>query len=189
MEHEVMWVSLDEKKFEHLRLSISEEGISADGLMIHLDQNNSFRLRYRIDCDAAWRVRKVELSRLDESPQHLALHSDGKGRWTNMQGEIISSLNGCSEIDIFYSPFTNTLAIRRLVLEKGESADIRVGFINVPDLEVSAVPQRYTFLDTTAQGRLYRYESLSSGFTTELPVDADGLVIEYPKFFRRVWAR
>jgi hypothetical protein len=102
---------------------------------------------------------------------------------------MIPSLKGCRDVDIFYSPFTNTLAIRRLALKKGESADIHVAYINVPDLEVSAVQQRYTFLETTSQGGLYRYESLASGFTTELPVDADGLVIEYPKFFKRTWAR
>ena len=189
MEREAMWVSFDEQKFEHLRLLSNQEGISADGLIIHLNQNNSFRLRYRIHCDASWHVRKVELYRLDESAHSLVLNSDGKGRWTNAQGEIIASLNGCSDVDIFYSPFTNTLAIRRLALEKGEPADIRVAYINVPDFDVSAVQQRYTFLDTTSQGGLYRYESLTSGFTTELPVDADGLIIDYPKFFRRAWAR
>jgi hypothetical protein len=30
---------------------------------------------------------------------------------------------------------------------------------------------------------------LASGFTTEFPVDSDKLLIEYPKFFRRIWAR
>jgi hypothetical protein len=56
-------------------------------------------------------------------------------------------------------------------------------------MEINAVEQRYTLLETNAQGGRYRYESLSSGFQTDLPVDSDGLVIEYPKFFKRIWAR
>ena len=188
-QREVMWVSLDEQAVEHLRLVTTKEGVSADGLIIHLDQAGSFRLRYRIDCDSAWQARKLELSRLDESANTLVMHSDGKGHWTNNQGESISRLNGCRDIDIHYSPFTNTLAIRRLALRQGETGKIDVAFINVPDMKVSAVQQRYTLLKNTPEGGLYRYESLASGFTTELPVDSDGLVIDYPKFFRRIWTR
>ncbi|MCI0443103.1 putative glycolipid-binding domain-containing protein, partial [bacterium] len=114
MEREVMWVSLDEQKFEHLRLVSNKDGVLADGFMIHLNQNNSFRLRYRIHCEATWQVRKVEISRMDKNGPSLVLNSNGKERWTNARGEIIPSLEGCSDVDIFYSPFTNTLAIRRL---------------------------------------------------------------------------
>jgi hypothetical protein len=188
-QREAMWVSLDGRVFEHLRLGANKDGVMADGLIIHLDQTNSFRLRYRINCDSAWQVRRVEINRLDENSNTLVLHSNGKGDWTNAQGERIPQLNECRDIDIYYSPFTNTLAIRRLALRPGETGKIDVAFINVPDLKVSAVQQRYTLLRATPEGGLYRYESLASGFTTELPVDSDGLVIEYPRFFRRIWTR
>jgi hypothetical protein len=42
--------------------------------------------------------------------------------------------------------------------------------------------QRYGCLEAQADGGLYRFEALPSGFTAELPVDADGLVIDYPGF-------
>ena len=35
----------------------------------------------------------------------------------------------------------------------------------------------------------YRFEVLPRGFAAELLVDADGLVIDYPQLFRRVWSR
>lgn len=35
-------------------------------------------------------------------------------------------------------------------------------------------------------GRLYRYEGLFQGYVGELPVDTDGLVLDYPGTFRRV---
>jgi uncharacterized protein len=63
------------------------------------------------------------------------------------------------------------------------SADIRVAYLAVPDLTVRAADQRYTCLDP---GRLYRYEGVTSGFVAELPVDPDGLVVDYPGFFRRI---
>jgi hypothetical protein len=87
MERETMWISLDEQKFEHLRLVSNKDGVLADGLIIHLSQNNSFRLRYRIRCDAAWQVRKVEISRLDESAHGLVLNSDTKGAGQMRKGK------------------------------------------------------------------------------------------------------
>ena len=189
LNREVMWVSLDERVFEHLRLVSDHDGILAEGLIIHLDTKESFRLRYRIHCDLQWQVRSLKLENLDQPPQLLVLQSDGNGNWTNAQGEVISSLKGCRDVDIYYSPFTNTLAIRRLGLKPNESTEINVAFINAVDMKVNAVRQRYTLLQATPNGGLYRYESLTSGFATELPVDSDGLVLDYPNFFRRAWAR
>jgi hypothetical protein len=67
-----------------------------------------------------------------------------------------------------------------------------VVYIEVPPLTVRAVRQRYTCLALGPEGGRYRYESLPyeilpQGFTDELLVDGDGLVISYPKLFRRVW--
>lgn len=189
MEREVMWLSLDEKIYEHLRLSQTKDGVVADGLGLRLNESGSLRLRYRIQCDNAWQVRSVVITNLDASNEELVLNSDGEGNWSNGAGDPLPDLKGCRDVDIFYSPFTNTLAIRRLALQMGESEEIKVAFITVPGLQVSAVLQRYTLLESHADHALYRYEGLSSGFVTELPVDLDGLVIEYPKFFKRRWAK
>jgi uncharacterized protein len=61
--------------------------------------------------------------------------------------------------------------------------------VAVPGLEVSVARQRYHCLSWGADGGRYRLEAPASGFTAEIAVDADGLVIEYPGVARRVWAR
>ena len=43
-------------------------------------------------------------------------------------------------------------------------------------------------LEKSPTGGLYRFESLSSGFRADIPVDGDGLVLDYPGVFRRVGA-
>ncbi len=43
--------------------------------------------------------------------------------------------------------------------------------------------QHYTCLK---DGKLYRYEAEDRSFTADLPVDADGLVIDYPTLFQRL---
>ena len=97
-------------------------------------------------------------------------------------------LDGWIDVDISATPFTNTLPIRRLGLEHGESEELTVTYIRVPELLVGPERQRYGCLEAQTDGGLYRFEALPSGFTAELPVDVDGLVIDYPGLFRRAWS-
>lgn len=189
MQRDVMWISIDERSIEHLHLEENGAGFAADGLIIRLGDDASHRLRYRIEGDAAWRIRKLLLRKVEETAPAVVLHSDGDGRWTDEAGERVPALDGCRDVDIQASPFTNTLAIRRLALTPGDAAEICVAFVTVPELEVHAFRQRYTRLNTSPQGTVYRYESLESDFAADLPVDADGLLIEYPGYFRRAATR
>ncbi|HEY7176965.1 MAG TPA: putative glycolipid-binding domain-containing protein, partial [Micromonosporaceae bacterium] len=75
---------------------------------------------------------------------------------------------------------TNTLPIRRLGLGVGESAEILVGYIDVPTLTLRPAAQRYT----RSTDRTYRYESGS--FRADVIVDDAGLVIDYVRLWRRV---
>ena len=75
-------------------------------------------------------------------------------------------------------------ANRRLRLQLGQVAPIRVLFIHVPTLEIEPWDQRYTGIGPG----LVRYESVASGFQRDLTVDEDGLVVDYPGLFTRVWA-
>ncbi|MCI0415409.1 putative glycolipid-binding domain-containing protein [bacterium] len=188
MEREAMWVSLDERTFEYLRLQTADEAVMADGWIIHLDEY-SYRIQYRLECDSEWRVRKVEMTRLGKDPEVLSLRSDGFGHWTDEKGKQVASVDGCIDIDIQASPFTNTLPIRRLALNRQESKTIDVVFITLPDLQVKSVSQRYTLESQDQTGTVYHFEGLDSGFSTDLPVDSDGLVIEYPEWFKRIWKR
>lgn len=51
----------------------------------------------------------------------LVLKSDGNGHWKDHKGELFPDLGGCNDIDLYFSPFTNTLPIRRLLLKPGKS--------------------------------------------------------------------
>jgi hypothetical protein len=62
-------------------------------------------------------------------------------------------------------------------------------YIAVPQMLIEVTQQRYTCLEITPTGGLYRFESLDDGvtsFTADLPVDHDQLVLDYPELFRRV---
>jgi uncharacterized protein len=183
MERHVIWSPLDEPGIEHLHLLIASDEILADSLLVAFHEGRPFRARYTIRCDGGWRVREVQVALLDSATPPLALRSDGAGNWATLDGAPLPALDGCIDIDISATPFTNTLPIRRLALPIGASRDLDMVYIRVPELRAEPDPQRYTRLDD----RRYRYESRDSDFTADLPVDADGLVLDYPGLFRRVW--
>jgi uncharacterized protein len=189
MERQVMWSPWTGPGLEHLHLLEQQEGILADGLILGVKEQVPFRVRYTIHCDLQWRLRAVHLSAPSASSRSLHLFTDGEGLWTAEGGEEIPSLSGCLDVDISATPFTNTLPIRRLALQPGSSAILSMAYVAIPQMHIEATQQRYTCLEVTSFGGRYLYESLKDGvswFTAELPVDQDGLVLDYPGLFRRV---
>ncbi len=188
MEQNLVWSWLNEPGFEHLRFVQEQHEVVANGLIIAVEKDAPFRARYTIRCDTSWRVREANIELLDGHVPGVHLRANGKGHWTTASGEAFPSLDGCIDVDISATPFTNTIAIRRLNLAVGEAAVLTVAYIKVPEMQIMPMNQRYTCLNTSADGGRYRYEGLQSRFTAELEVDHDGLVINYPEIFRRVWS-
>jgi uncharacterized protein len=188
VEREIMWAPCEGPGIEHLRLVSSDRGVVANGLVIGLEAGRPFRIGYEVRCDGRWRVREVRVAAPDSERPVLELLTDGEGHWKRGGGEPVPELDGCIDVDISATPFTNTLPIRRLGLEPGESEELMVTYVRVPELLVGPERQRYGCLEAQADGGLYRFEALTSGFTAELPVDAEGLVIDYPGLFRRAWS-
>jgi uncharacterized protein len=167
---------------EHLVLHEAPDGVTAESVVVGSAEGESFAVRYRLSCDAGWRLVHVDLE-LIGSGRTLTLNSDGSGTWRDGHGRELPDIAGAIDIDISVSPFTNTLPIRRLQLARGKAADLRMTYIRVPELSVAPDPQRYTCLEP---GRLYRYDSLDSDFTRDIEVDGRGLVVSYPGLFKRV---
>jgi uncharacterized protein len=188
VEREVMWAPWEGPGLEHLRLETRDGGVVANGLVIGLEAGRPFRISYEVRCDGRWRVREVRVATPDSERPALELLADGEGHWKRGGLEPVPELDGCIDVDISATPFTNTLLIHRLGLKPGESEEIILTYVRVPELLVGPERQRYGCLEARTDSGLYRFEALPSGFTAELPVDADGLVIDYPGLFRRAWS-
>ena len=157
-------------------------------MVIGLETGRPFRIGYEIRCDGHWRVREVRVAAPDSERPALELLTDGEGCWKGGDGEPLPELDGCIDVDISATPFTNTLPIRRLGLKPGESEELTVVYVRVPELLIGPERQCYGCLEAQADGGHYRFEALPSGFIADLPVDADGLVLDYPGLFRRAWS-
>jgi hypothetical protein len=188
----IYWRPWDDPGLEHLSLELGDTAIKATGLVLRMLDGRHLRCRYELETDPAWHFRSLTFAAADGGSgdnTRLLLARDDEGAWT-VNGVAVPELDGCRDVDIQVTPFTNTLPIRRLGLDAGESADIRVTYVPVPALDVRPAEQRYTCLKAhdLAGGR-YCYEGLFRDFTAELPVDGDGLVLDYEETFRRIWPK
>ena len=160
-----MWERWDGHGMERVCVAVDPHGVFADSDLL---TPHNVRAHFRVRCDGEWRTRHVEVTVRGDPPRILRLDADGEGRWTGHP-----ELDGCIDVDIYPSPLTNSLPIRRM----GGDCETTAAWVQIPELTVEPLPQRYTRLEG---GNRWRYEALSSGFTTEFEVDADGLVLDYP---------
>ncbi|HEU4540033.1 MAG TPA: putative glycolipid-binding domain-containing protein [Jiangellaceae bacterium] len=155
---------------EHTKVRANEQGVWADGALIAVVDEQPVRVNYRIECDPSWRPVSVTVE-LHGQPA-LSLRRSAS-RWYDGDGQERPDLDGCLDVDIALTPFTNTIPIRRLALDVGDSADLNIVYIHpVTAVDVSAQRQTYTRTETG-----WRYESGS--FRADLLVDADGVVLDY----------
>lgn len=183
MDSQIVWTRWDDPGLEHLHLSRSPDGsVEAESIVVGVADGRPFSLRYYVESDTSWRVRQCRVEAL-QGAVRIDLRSNGDGTWAGSDGEGLPELAGCIDVDIEATPYSNTLPIRRLNLQPGESREIGVVYVSVPTLDVSVKRQVYTCLE---RDRRYRFQSVDSGFTADLPVDHDGLVLDYPGLFRRV---
>jgi uncharacterized protein len=181
----VLWRQLDTLGLEHCRLTPDAGGARIDGAAVVLDGDAPWRVAYAVRCDERWRTRHVSVQAVERaSDRTLALTADADARWT-VDGVARQDLAGCADVDLGFSPSTNTLAIRRLALEIGESGACDVAWVEFPSLAVRRAPQRYTRLTD----RVYRFEYLAIDFTADIEVDELGLVVVYPELWERAAAR
>jgi hypothetical protein len=182
----VCWTPMWNKSHEGVGLEhLLLDQRAADSVVLAVDEERGpFRLTYRLAWDDAWRLREAELVvATDRSTQSLSLRTDGQGHWRYNDGRICGELDGCLDVDIWPTPFTNSFPIRRQPMIVGERREFRMAWICGPDLRVQPQTQAYTRLGE----RLYLFQNLDgSGFSAELPVDEDGIVLDYPALFRRV---
>ena len=187
MQTEVIWEQLAGKGLEHLILH-RDRTIQADSLAVGMIEESTYRIKYQIVCGADWNVQKVRVEDL-LNDKSLVFMNDADGNWTDEKNNPLKELKGCLDVDIRITPFTNTFPINRLKLSLHESREIAVVYFKIPGLTFSKLDQRYTFIAQEKDHKVYKYESLDSGFTSEIKVDGNGLVTDYPGIFKMAWKR
>jgi uncharacterized protein len=168
----ILWQGLITPSMERFIVGASNVGFALSGLILQAHQETPYVVRYAIEVDAAWRTRKVEVELEDGGERRLSLTVDGEGNWSG-EGQRLGQVAGCIDVDLEWSPSTNTLPIRRLGLATGDTKTVAAAWVRFPSLEVQRIEQSYERL----ADRRYRYRS--GRFTADLAVDEDGMILQY----------
>ena len=171
------WRRLDVAGREQARVDSTATGWRLAGELDVEEAGVAARLRYTIDCDPQWRTRSAVIEgEAAGRPIRVALAADGSGNWTR-DGETMLALEGALDVDLGFTPATNTLPIRRLALAVGDSAPVRSAWLRFPELRLEPLEQTYT----REAGQCFRYRAVVDGepFIARLDTDEFGRVVHY----------
>mgnify|MGYP000105414795 FL=1 len=160
-----------------------EEMTTVKGYITGEGYEKPWQVRYTLTLNPRWEAQTVFIEVMSEQNYTIELYKNELQQWLNEKGEHQAAFDGCVDVDISFTPFTNTLPINRLQLTKGEGQDIRVVYVDVRHGVVKTVKQRY--LNKGSQ--IYKYENEDSGYISELIVDKDGYVVDYPGIWQQIY--
>ena len=173
------WRMAESDRPQVFRVRRIAEGIVAQGVVSAEEDGAAYGLTISLMMDDGWTLRAARIS--CTNGRELVLDHDGEGGWTK-DGEPAPELDGCIDIDIWPTPFTNTLPVLRLPWQRGERREFTMAYVKAPDLQVCADRQRYTSLG----GNRFRFEAVDGDFAADIDFDGNGLVTDYPPLFYRV---
>jgi hypothetical protein len=172
--------------FEALFPVRSVGGWRLEGWTAALEEGRAWGVRYAIVLDDEGRTREARVECRHEGGSHdVALEGDGRGGWA-VDGAPAPHLDGCLDVDLEASAFTNAFPVRRLALAVGARADAPAAWVRAPGLDVERLEQSYARLPDGNGGARYDYASPGVGFAAVLVFDAQGLVTDYPGIAVRV---
>ena len=93
-----------------------------------------------------------------------------------MNGEIVSGLGDCIDLDFGFTPATNLLQLRRLSLVQGQAVNNPVAWLDVFAGTLEILNQRYERRTEAA----YWYEGAKFEYTAMLEVTPAGFIHSYP---------
>jgi hypothetical protein len=177
-----LWQWLQSPGLERFELVRAADDWIFRGTILTLAGNAATEAKYEIVCDRSFRTRRANVSVRDATGERTLQIATENGQWY-ANGRENHTVIGAIDIDLGWSPSTNTLPIKRLQLEIGQtSGEFLAAWVRFPDLTLQPLSQEYVRLAE----RQYRYSSRGGAFTANLLVDDEDLVLDYEGFWQRV---
>ena len=182
MHTNLLWKAKEYPSLENCVVTITDAGSEISSVVIGTSENKMFRVEYTIKTNRYWETEHFEIkSQIAGSSESFSFYSDGKGNW-QANGQPLTLYQGCIDIDLPLTPFTNTLPIKRLDLKIAQQQLIKVIYLDLLNQEIKPVTQKYTRLSEHE----YKYENVPNDFEAVIRIDELGLVVDYPSLFERI---
>ncbi|WP_333831215.1 putative glycolipid-binding domain-containing protein [Pararhodobacter sp.] len=177
--HTVLWKRLDQEGHDACRFAETAAGWTIKGTAVFEHEGQAANLAYRLLCDRQWTSLQASVAGwIGKSDFQLDVERDGDDGWC-INGSKDHALKGLKDIDLGFTPASNTNAIRRLDLSTGDEADSVAVWLDTADWTVKPLRQSYRRIQNHAFG----YASPHHDYRTTLAVDDFGAVTEYPELW------
>jgi uncharacterized protein len=175
----ILWCRIDTPGHDACWLTQHSSGCELSGTAVFKHDERVASLHYRLLCDHDWQTIEAHITGSfgDETIDRSIRRSGSK--W-EMNGELISGLDECIDLDLGFTPATNLVQLRRLNLQMGESATYTVAWLDDVSFEIRPLVQHYERRSETS----YWYESPSTGYQALLEVSRDGFITSYPELWQ-----
>jgi uncharacterized protein len=158
------------------------DGYAISGTAVFHADGGPTKLDYRVSCDKDWRSRSTKVRGwIGTDVRSWEVVQSSKGSWT-VNGQRTALLDGLMDVDLGFTPATNTNVLNRLRLQIGAAVETTAVWLDPDDWSFKPLTQTYRRLSDTA----YAYTSPVHDYTAELVVDHAGLIQSYPGLWRAV---
>lgn len=173
----ILWRRLDLPGHDACALRFEAGEWHLEGAAVWRDRSGPAHLGYSVTCAEDWRARSARvLGQVGGRGLSLSIRRGADGAW-RLNGAEVPGSHGLADLDLGFTPATNTLALNRLkVPGGGDSAAI---WLDEADWQLKPLHQTYRRM---SDGR-WNYRAADTGFETFLTVNRHGLVTGYPGFW------
>ncbi|HOX36184.1 MAG TPA: putative glycolipid-binding domain-containing protein [Methanoregulaceae archaeon] len=178
----MLWYNPEMPSMERCSFTCDRKRPRFQGTVLTTADGAPAEVRYVVTCNSGWQTRHcVVTMTARESREMVRLSVDREGLWFQ-DGKRRPDLDGVADIDLAFSPCTNTLPIRRIDLSYGQQVRIPVAWLRFPELDLVRTDQVYEQLSE----RRYRFSSADGGFSAVIETDRQGMVVRYGDLWRTV---
>jgi len=165
---------------EQFTLHSHQDGYRFAGNTLIRHEGIRVEIDYVVEARPDWSTRSARID-IPALATLFEVQVSPQGRWV-IDGEHRPDLDGALDIDLGWTPATNSLPIRRLSVRTGVPVATRVGWLKWSELVFMKAKQSYT---SHGEGR---WTYASGNFSADLVVDELGVVIDYgsPPIWRAV---
>lgn len=179
MTQTLKWEGIENPTTESCTIETTPSGLSVSGDITGSINTVHISIDYQVQLGSDWRVRSFAAkNRITGFAFHAQQSAPGK--WFDQDNHPLPDYDGCMDIDLFPTPFTNSLPLKRNAFQAGESMTFHMLWIDLVDGIIRVDRQQYTCL---ASG-IYGFDSLDTGFSTRIIFTDELYVQYYPGLFR-----
>ena len=173
---------------ESVRIQLSGNRIRANGQIVAAADRThpAFSAYYDLQTDDSGATRRLGLTvTLAERERQLAISRDEENMWlvADARGESRESYGGALDIDLLFSPFFNTLPIRRAGMHEHAGAiTAPTIYVRLPELSLTAASTSYS--NTPEDATRVKVHTPASDVV--VAIDDDGFIVDYPGLAERI---